>query len=1526
MNMHIRLASLCCILGFAAVAVAVPPIRIMPLGDSITYGVGAAGGYRLPLYTALTNAGFNVDYVGTQTGNGAAGLGDSDHEGHSGWTIGGLYDNILLWFSQISDPDVVLLHIGTNDSGAPDFSNRPDALDALITRIATNRPYAHIIVTTLLPRSDNADRNTAITNLFNPYVQAKVTAQQALGRRVHFLDMYSKLTTDDLVDKLHPNATGYAKMAAAWFDVVTNLFTAGGDKLAPAIAGAWSKTGTGSVSVKFSKPVSFETATNAANYAIAGATVTAAGLSADQRVVTLTVSPALAINTSYTVSVSNVSDLGTPAQTVSGSVTFKPTLRGAANNVPASEREGFHLVYALELPEKGDLGYRQLESLYSTNNSAQIADSFDRVAYYLELEPQNGDLQYVWVSMDPFVKDVSRITIPTFGRNEVFQQSLANMNVYCNKAGVQTGTGLTGNIEFWPYNYDAMNTTGVPNASDSAYDFGDRCDYNWSYGSMQIHNTGAKQTVFAFNHFHDGNSYCDLGIGSYEFTGNNAVSYDWTFCNNAGSYTVKHMEIYVRPCADTVAPTVVSAEAQSAGKLVLVEFSERLLPASVTSKAFALDNGVAVYNAELLPDNKTVRLTTSKQPSGATLTLAVNGVRDFGGGNAVADGTTATLTTAGLPAAITSRVGSLADGYKVVYKYDIPIRSDFRYIHKSTIIDQSDETNAFDRVAYYMELVRQSDGATQYVWSAFDKVTPERKQLGVPTFENRAYFGTIISNLTVKSNVVTSGNFVDGGNIEFWPCNYSVENDLGIPNASATSYDFGDKCDANHSGDYGSMQIHNHSNGQTLMALNHFGNDGLITDVGIGNFNYNYGQSYDWTFTANAENYCKRTLYVLVHTVDSVAAIAGDIPSEVKTNLGDEIKGWDLLCSITNIPTASRFNDATWASTNYFIDRRASTLPGCFNRVAYYMELQTASQPSPQWVWTAMDAFTDNPSGLGVPTSSFVFKTIVNNLDIRSNVPGITAGTGLSTGIIEFWASNYGTGNTLNVGASTTLFDFDDAGYGNSTGYGSMQVHNYAAGQTLWAFNNFNNGSVPCLGFGNSPSSINAQARDWTFAANAASYTRRVLHVFIKRGAYDYPSTFYISLAKAWASTDLDKVMVRFSTKPSEQSIKPTAFSIDGLTVTGAELVDSYSTNYVCLTTSPMTAGTTYTLTVNGVTDSSGNVIPANTTATFTAPVGGKPSILSGIKELDGFRLIHRLAIPNLGYFKAGADYQVDESFFPHPSFDRIGYALETVTTDAVPVAKWVFVSMNAYTRNLGAIGLPTADRASVWQQKVTNMNVYASSNASVTTGVGIATGNIEFWPGDYTQALGLGLSGATSAEYDFDDYRNTNPPTSAGHGSMQIHNWGMKHTILSVSHCGNDNFIPCIGIGNNPVWSNHDPDWTFTYNAATYATKNLYVFVRDGVPPQSGSVEFYQQPQSIHCHEKEEASFYVLANGATAWQWYRNGKAIPGATGPKLVVSPAMPSDAGNYTVMVYTASGNALSDPATLSVAPSGTTMVIW
>ena len=95
--------------------------RILPLGDSITSGEGAPGGYRGHLFTNLTSLGYNVDFLGNENNNPASSSVanfDTSHEGHSGWRIDEIDRNIERWLDLIGlAPDVILVHIGTNDFG-----------------------------------------------------------------------------------------------------------------------------------------------------------------------------------------------------------------------------------------------------------------------------------------------------------------------------------------------------------------------------------------------------------------------------------------------------------------------------------------------------------------------------------------------------------------------------------------------------------------------------------------------------------------------------------------------------------------------------------------------------------------------------------------------------------------------------------------------------------------------------------------------------------------------------------------------------------------------------------------------------------------------------------------------------------------------------------------------------------------------------------------------------------------------------------------------------------------------------------------------------------------------------------------------------------------------------------------------------------------------------------------------------------------------------------------------------------------
>ena len=189
-------------------------VRVLPLGDSITDGFNVPGGYRIGLWQRLAAGAYTVDFVGSSA-NGPAALADHDHEGHSGWRIDQLDVNIVAWL-QARAPRTVLLHIGTNDMNQNhDVANAPARLSALIDKIRATSPGVELFVATITPESD-ATREARV-RAYNAAIPG-IVAQK--GPLTHLVDMHSALTTADLADGVHPNATGYDKMAARWYDAL----------------------------------------------------------------------------------------------------------------------------------------------------------------------------------------------------------------------------------------------------------------------------------------------------------------------------------------------------------------------------------------------------------------------------------------------------------------------------------------------------------------------------------------------------------------------------------------------------------------------------------------------------------------------------------------------------------------------------------------------------------------------------------------------------------------------------------------------------------------------------------------------------------------------------------------------------------------------------------------------------------------------------------------------------------------------------------------------------------------------------------------------------------------------------------------------------------------------------------------------------------------------------------------------------------------------------------------------------------
>lgn len=189
-------------------------VKIMPLGDSITDGFTVEGGYRIKLWKSITDKGATVDFVGSMQ-NGPAELGDKNHEGHSGWTISQIDTNINSWMDQYK-PQIVLLHIGTNDM-YQNPTGAPDRLSTLIDKICAKLPSdGKLYVSNIIPFPMSASNVTA----YNSKIPGVVQQKASQGKPVYFVEMYNALTANDLADGVHPNITGYNKMADVWFNAI----------------------------------------------------------------------------------------------------------------------------------------------------------------------------------------------------------------------------------------------------------------------------------------------------------------------------------------------------------------------------------------------------------------------------------------------------------------------------------------------------------------------------------------------------------------------------------------------------------------------------------------------------------------------------------------------------------------------------------------------------------------------------------------------------------------------------------------------------------------------------------------------------------------------------------------------------------------------------------------------------------------------------------------------------------------------------------------------------------------------------------------------------------------------------------------------------------------------------------------------------------------------------------------------------------------------------------------------------------
>ncbi|KAF1813579.1 SGNH hydrolase [Eremomyces bilateralis CBS 781.70] len=210
-------------------------IKIMALGDSIT---GSPGCWRALLYRKLQTAGLttNTDFVGTLQPDGCGFTYDGQHEGHASMFATNIASqNLLTGWLAATKPDVVMMHLGTNDVwSAKSPTELLGAYATLVKQMRASNSRMKILVAQIIPL------NPRETSPCAECPQRVVALDQAIPQwaaglnstesPITVVDCYTGFNpATDTGDGVHPNEAGNEKLADAWFAPLASVIRTFGE-------------------------------------------------------------------------------------------------------------------------------------------------------------------------------------------------------------------------------------------------------------------------------------------------------------------------------------------------------------------------------------------------------------------------------------------------------------------------------------------------------------------------------------------------------------------------------------------------------------------------------------------------------------------------------------------------------------------------------------------------------------------------------------------------------------------------------------------------------------------------------------------------------------------------------------------------------------------------------------------------------------------------------------------------------------------------------------------------------------------------------------------------------------------------------------------------------------------------------------------------------------------------------------------------------------------------------------------------
>ena len=239
-------------------------IKIMCIGDSITFGYQVPGSYRKFLYHYLIKNGYKINLIGAKEESKLTYFDETTGEifeyedGNSGYNAysikeyenrKGIYEMLKETKCLSKNPDIIILQIGTNnvmDNYNPDKTSKD--FDLLLDYIFENIPTTTMLFVATIPDLDpnrndvytwfsNYRHSDDLTNYndeevekkvkesldyFNSDIISKVNKMQKLGKNIRIGNINRSITNvkTQLFDGVHPNNIGYKVMGEYWAKII----------------------------------------------------------------------------------------------------------------------------------------------------------------------------------------------------------------------------------------------------------------------------------------------------------------------------------------------------------------------------------------------------------------------------------------------------------------------------------------------------------------------------------------------------------------------------------------------------------------------------------------------------------------------------------------------------------------------------------------------------------------------------------------------------------------------------------------------------------------------------------------------------------------------------------------------------------------------------------------------------------------------------------------------------------------------------------------------------------------------------------------------------------------------------------------------------------------------------------------------------------------------------------------------------------------------------------------------------------